>query len=416
MLEVHFFQRKEGLFMSKNKVLVLGGNFAGLTAAIHLKQELHGDVDITVVSDSDLFKFVPSFIWVPFGKRKPEDITFPVAPTFESEGIEFVPGEATRIDGASNSVETTKGAFPFDYLLIATGFQNKYDAIPGLGPGGHAFNITTMGGAVQARTGWQNFLNDPGPVIIGATQGAGCFGAAYEFLFNMAYQIRKHGLKRRAKITYVTSEPFLGHFGVGGLPGGEKLLQLFFSHLGIEAVTNASMKEVVPGELHLDDGRILPFRFSMIIPPFTGADAIFRSGDIGDEKGFVPVLDTYQSARYRNIYAAGVAAAVNYPWHSAVAIAVPKTGFPTETQAKVAAKNIASQIRGEEPKEHKDFGDIPAVCVMDAGNNGVILLSDRMLPPRKFGVLIPGPQAHLAKLMFEKYFLWKASHGYVNLP
>lgn len=402
--------------MSKKKVLVLGGNFAGLTAAIHLKHELGDDIDVTVVSDSETFKFVPSFIWVPFGKRNPDDITFPVAPTFEAEGIEFVHGKATRVDGVSSMVETTRGIFPYDYLLIATGFRNRFDVIPGLGPGGHAFNITTLEGAVRTRAGWQAFVNDPGPVLVGATQEAGCFGAAYEFLFNLAYQIRKHGLKRRARITYVTSEPFLGHFGVGGLPGGEKLLQMFFSHLGIEAVTNAAMKEIVPGELRLVDGRSLPFRFSMIIPPFTGADMVFRSGDIGDEKGFVPVRDTYQSTRYPNVYAAGVAAAVNYPWHSAVAIAVPKTGFPTETQAKVAAKNIASQVRGEEPKEHKEFGDIPAVCVMDAGNNGVILLSDRMLPPRKFGVLIPGPQAHLAKLMFEKYYLWKASHGYVNLP
>jgi sulfide:quinone oxidoreductase len=54
--------------------------------------------------------------------------------------------------------------------------------------------------------------------------------------------------------------------------------------------------------------------------------------------------------------------------------------------------------------------------VMDAGNNGVIILADKMLPPRKHGLLIPGPQAHAMKLGFEKYFLWKARHGYVQLP
>ena len=87
-----------------------------------------------------------------------------------------------------------------------------------------------------------------------------------------------------------------------------------------------------------------------------------------------------------------------------------------EYAAKVAAKNIALQIRGEEPTKRKEFGDIPAVCVMDAGNNGVIILADKMLPPRKAAVMIPGPQSHWAKVAFEKYFLWKMKEGHVHLP
>ena len=64
----------------------------------------------------------------------------------------------------------------------------------------------------------------------------------------------------------------------------------------------------------------------------------------------------------------------------------------------------------------RSFPAIPAVCIMDAGNNGVVILADRMLPPRKHGVMIPGPQSHAAKIAFEKYFLWKMQHGYVKLP
>ncbi len=94
----------------------------------------------------------------------------------------------------------------------------------------------------------------------------------------------------------------------------------------------------------------------------------------------------------------------------------PKTGLPVETMARVAAANIASQIRGEQPSKEENFGDMPAVCIMDAGTNGVVILADRMLPPRKLGVMIPGPQSHAAKLAFEKYFLWKSRHGYVKLP
>ena len=87
----------------------------------------------------------------------------------------------------------------------------------------------------------------------------------------------------------------------------------------------------------------------------------------------------------------------------------------------VRDRNAAKQkpeivANAEAADEEKAFADIKAVCVMDAGNNGVIILADKMLPPRKHGVLVPGPQAHWMKLAFEKYFLWKTRHGHVTLP
>ena len=89
--------------MSREKVLVLGGNFGGLTAALAIRHELHGDVDVSVVSASDRFVFNPSLIWLRFGKRSPDDITFPLAPTFEEHGVEFVHAAATKLDLAGRS-------------------------------------------------------------------------------------------------------------------------------------------------------------------------------------------------------------------------------------------------------------------------------------------------------------------------
>ena len=399
--------------MSNKKVLVLGGNFAGLTAALSVKHELGNDVDVTVVSKSDRFQFNPSFIWIPFGKRKVKDVVFPVAKTFESRGVEFVHGEATSIDPKALKVTTSHGEYAFDHLVIATGYLNDFDVIPGLGPGGNAYSITTLDGAVDAAEGWARFVNDPGPVVVGATQGAACFGAAYEFVFNVAYHLKKRKVK--VPVAYVSAEPFAGHFGIGGLPGGEKMLGMFFKHTGIEGIFDVAMQEIVPGEIRLTDGKKLPFRYAMVVPPFVGAEVVTASG-LGNTKGFIDVKDTYQTLDHPNIYAVGIAAAVNAPWQTANAVGVPKTGFPAETMAHVAATNIASQIRGEEPTKEEGFGDIPAVCIMDAGNNGVAILADKMLPPRKHGVMIPGPQNHAAKIAFEKYFLWKMRNGYVRLP
>jgi sulfide:quinone oxidoreductase len=399
--------------MANQRVLVLGGNFAGLTAALTVKHDLEDDVDVTVVSKSDQFQFNPSLIWIPFGKRTAGSVTFPVARTFESHGVHFVHAEATRIDADAQRVETSDGPRDYDYLVIATGYLNDFDVVPGIGPGGNAYWITDLEGAVGAAEGWARFLNDPGPVVVAATQGAACFGAAYEFVFNVAYQLKKHKLK--VPLSYVSAEPFPGHFGIGGLPGGEKLLGMFFKRQKIEGVFDVATTEVAPGELVLADGRTVPFKYAMVVPPFVGADVVKRSG-LGNDKGFIEVKDTYQTLTHANVYAVGIATAVDAPWQSANAVGVPKTGFPAEAMARVAAANIAAQIRGEEPTREENFGEIPAVCIMDAGNNGVVILADRMLPPRKHGVMIPGPQSHAAKLAFEKYFLWKTRNGYVKLP
>ncbi len=402
--------------MGGNNVLVLGGNFGGLTAALAVKHELDGDVEVRVVSASDQFLFNPSLIWLPFGKRKAADITFPLTPTFEAHGIDFVHGEATDLDFANKKVTTSAGTYGYDYLVIATGYRNDYDVVPGLGPGGNAYGITTLEDAIRAGEGWQRFLKAPGDIVVGATQGAGCFGAAYEYLFNLSHQLRKAGIKKQVKLSFVSPEPFLGHFGIGGLPHGESLLGMFLKKEGIEAHIDVGVARVEEGRVVLADDRSIPFSYAMFVPPFLGQEVVRTATEIADAKGYVKVRDTYQSEPYDEVYAVGIAAAVPVPWETSTPLGIPKTGFPTERMAHVAAKNIAAQIRGEQPQAHEEFGDIPAVCVMDAGNNGVIMLADKMLPPRKHGLLIPGPQAHAMKLAFEKYFLWKARHGYVTLP
>jgi sulfide:quinone oxidoreductase len=400
----------------RKRVVVLGSNFGGLTAALSIKQSLHGDVDVQVISPNDRFLFTPSLIWLPFGKRTARDITFPVEPTFTENDVDFVHAAATAIDADTKVVTTDRGtSHPYDQLVVATGFRNDMEAVPGLAE--NAVTITTLDDAKRARTHWQSYLDDPGDVVVAAAQGAGCFGAAYEYLFNTSYRLRKAGLHRHVKLTYVTAEPFLGHFGLGGLPHGEALLRMFTEKEGISVVTGAAIDHVASDAVVLDDGTELPSSYSMVVPPFTGQDVIrSTAGFTTDQRGFVLVRPTYQTEKYDDIYVIGAAAAVDVPWQTAVPVGIPKTGYPTEVQAHTAADNISALIRGDAPLVGRSFSDIPAVCVMDAGNNGVIILADHMLPPRKHAALIPGPQAHLMKVGFEKYFLWKARHGYVGLP
>lgn len=395
------------------RVLVLGGSFGGMTAALSVRSRLGADADVTVVSAAGRFVFNPSLIWLPFGRRGRTDISFPLAPTFAKHGVRFVRAAATYVDPEAHRVETAEGDFDYDYLVIATGYRNDLDIVPGLT---ETPTITTLADAERTADVWRSFLDDPGDVVIGATQKASCFGAAYEFLFNTSYQLRRAGLHGKVKLTYVTAEPYAGHFGIDGMPGSRRLLGMFARKEGITVVDNQAMREIQPDRIVLADGRELPFRFAMVVPPFRGQDFLAKTPDLVDAAGYVPVRPTYQSVRWDDVYAVGIAAAVPVPWVTAVPTGIPKTGFPTETQAHIAARNIVDQVRGREPGARKEFGRIPAICIMDAGNNGVAMVADHMLPPRKAALMLPGPQNHLAKVAFEKYSLAKMRAGRVRLP
>jgi len=104
--------------------------------------------------------------------------------------------------------------------------------------------------------------------------------------------------------------------------------------------------------------------------------------------------------------------AVSQPDRTPVPCGVPKTGYLSEEMAKVVAHNIAADIRGERPIMLSP-GSIDAKCVLDAGNTGMIMTADHFLEPRTHAWLIPGPEAHWAKLAFEKYFLTTRSHGWL---
>jgi sulfide:quinone oxidoreductase len=284
-----------------------------------------------------------------------------LGPTFDDHEVDFVHAAATGIDLARRRVSTSSRAYDYDYLVIATGYRNDFDVVPGLGPDGNASTITTLDDAVRSGEQWKRFLSDPGPIVVGATQGAGCFGAAYEYLFNVSHQLRKAGLKKRVPLTYISPEPFLGHFGIGGLPHGEQLLGMFLRKERIQVQLDVGIDHVDQGRVVMQDGTTHDFAYAMIVPPFLGQEVVAKATEIADDKGYVKVRDTYQTEAYPEVYAVGIAAAVPSPWQTANPLGIPKTGFPTEQQAHVAARNVAAQIRGEEPTAHKEFGDIAAI-------------------------------------------------------
>lgn len=394
------------------KIVVLGGSFGGLTAALELKRLLGKKADVTVVSDDDSFVFLPSLPWLIMGWRKPKDITLKVSEILKPKNIEFVHDAAQSIDAVTSKVVTSKGiTLSYDHLVISTGPYLSFDEIPGLGPDkGHTSCTFTLDHALKTAESWKKVLENPGPIVVGSSQMVSCFGPSYELAFEMDAELRRRNMRHKVPILYLTSEPYLGHMGVGGLGKSKTFMENEFADRDIKPLVSQAIQEVAPGEIRLKDGNKIPFKLAMIAPPFKGVPAVMQ---VGNPRGFIPVDKNYRHTKHKNIFAIGVAMAIAPPEATPVPTGVPKTGFMTVKMAKTAAATIASDITCQTQPTADELG---VVCLMDMGTTAAIMKAYPVLPPRQSSYMKKAIWAKWMKTRFEKYFLWKMKMGLSNLP
>ncbi|MDN3669113.1 FAD-dependent oxidoreductase [Echinicola jeungdonensis] len=396
--------------------VIIGGNFAGMTAALELKRKGKDEQRVIVIDKSPLFIFIPSLIWVPFGRREIKDISFRKDTILKKKGVEFIEAEAIKVDPDAQIVHSTKGDVHYDDLVIATGPKVKYDVAPGVAE--HAHYVGTPIGAMKIRKALEEFKKNPGPIVVGATQNAGCMGAAYEFLFNIEKWLREQNIRKKVDLYWITPETFLGHFGIDGIAGGETMLKSFMKMFHIHFRTEVGVQEVQKDKVILTTGEELPSSFTMLMPPFVGVDFVQNSPGLqANANGYIPVTDDYRHVSLPNVWAAGIAVDVKLPFQPGkVPFSGPKTGYPSDETGKIVAENIIRVQQGKKVLKKKPWGKIPGICIMDAGKKEVLILTDKLFKPRNFAIMVPNIFYDFGKILFEKYFLWKTRHGYSQLP
>lgn len=393
------------------KIVILGGSFGGLTAAFELKRLLGNKADVSVLCDDDKFVFVPSLPWLAMGWRRPEDITLSLKPILEKKGITFIHEAAKGVDADASKVVTSTKEIAYDYLVIATGPYLAFEEVPGLGPyKGHTECIFTLEQAERANKAWNKFLENPGAVVTGSVQGVSCFGPPYEYAFEIDAELHRRKIRHKVPIVFVTSEPYIGHFGIGGLRNSKLMMENEFAKRDIKIIANAAVEEIAQNEVKLKDGTKIPFKLSMFAPAMKGVPAV---APLGNPRGFIPVDGKYRHTKYKNIYAVGVAVAIAPPEQTPVPTGVPKTGYMTVKMAKTASKAIAADITGGVLPEETP---IDVICLMDMGNEAAYMKARPVLPPRQESELKGGIVYKWMKAGFEKYFLWKMKRGLSGLP
>ncbi len=403
------------------RIIVLGAGIGGVPMAYEMRESVGKEHEIVVISDSPTFHFVPSNPWIPPKWRKPEDLKIELAPVMQKKGINFIQKAAVKVDPVNNKIDLADGSSEsYDYLIIATGPRLAFDEVPGLGPhGGHTSSVCHVDHAALAAEDWDNFMLDPGPIVIGAVQGASCYGPAYEYLMILETELRKRKIRDKVPMTFVTSEPYIGHLGLGGVGDTKGLLESALRDKTIKWITNAKVDRVEAGMMHVtevdNDGNDLkkhelPFKHSMMLPAFTGVDAVRNSGAEGltNPRGFV-LIDKYQrNPTYKNIYSVGVCVALPPVEKTPLPVGTPKTGYMIESMVTATAHNIRDELAGKEPS---DIPSLSALCLADLGDTGVAFLAVPQIPPRNTTWSNHGKWVHLAKIGFEKYFMRKIRKG-----
>ncbi len=417
-----------------SRLVVLGAGIAGQTAALHARRKLGRDHEVVVVSPNSRWNWIPSNIWVGVGVMRPEQVTFPLQPVYEKTGITFVQAKAVSVhpEGRSGSpgpyvtVEQTEQGragetemVPYDYLINATGPKLNFGATKGLGPSANSLSVCTYDHAAHASKALDEAVErmrkgEKQTLLVGTGHGnCTCQGAAFEYIFNVEFELRRRGVREKARIVWLSNEHELGDFGMGGMfirRGGyvthsRVFTESLFTERGIEWVTRAHVQEVAPGEVSFEtlDGeeRSLKFDFGMLLPPFSGVglkayDA--AGGDITSRlfaaNGFMLVdgdyakkpyeewspddwPKTYQSPAYPNVFAVGIAFApphaISKPMTSPKGTPIfptpPRTGMPSGVMAREVAFNVVDMMTGKEkaPTRKASLAHMGAACIASAG-------------------------------------------------
>jgi sulfide:quinone oxidoreductase len=404
-------------------IVIVGAGIGGLPAAYEMREALGKEHRVTVVNSTDYFQFVPSNPWIAVGWREREQITLPIAPYLARKGIAFIPHGVTHIDAPANTLTLDGGeTLSYDYLVITTGPKLSFSEVPGAGPvhaggGGFTHSVCSVDHAQAFFADYQKFLENPGPIVIGAMPGASCFGPAYEFAFILDTDLRRRKLRNKVPITYVTSEPYIGHLGLGGVGDSKSMLESEMRSRDMKWITNAKTTKVEEGKMfvtQLDDlGNVykeheVGFKLSMMLPAFKGVDAVAAVPNLCNPRGFVLIDEHQRSKAYPNIFSAGVCVAIPPVEVTPVATGTPKTGYMIESMVGAIVHNIADELAGK-PAVAK--GTWNAICLADMGDTGAAFVALPQIPPRNVNWFKKGKWVHLAKIAFEKYFLRKIRKG-----
>lgn len=385
------------------KVIILGGGFAGLEAAIFLKKASY---DVTLVSDRDYLYIYPTSIWIPTHETSFDDNCINLNELKLVHGFNLIVEGVKEINSKAGEIKLLNGYImkDYDHLIIAIGASKmKHNGLE---------NTFSICGEPRVSLEIREKLDS----LIAKGSGNICFGfggnpkdtsavrggPAFELLFNTHNYLKKKGNRDNFTLTFFAP---MEQPGKRMGPKALKLMDKYFKSLNIKKHVGKKIKAFEYNKIIFQDDTKLDSDLTMFIPAGDGHDVIKNSDLPTNDAGFIKIDNFCNVDSYSNIYAIGdVAAIEGADWRA-------KQGHIAEVMAKNVAHNIVQKdTNGSDFKGYKEHLNI--LCVMDTGDGASLIYRDD-----KKAYIVPMPKiGHWLKKGWGKYFKLSKMNKIPRLP
>lgn len=377
-------------------VLILGAGVGGLVAARRLRRSLPARHRVILVEREERYVFQPSLLWLMTGDRTEASISRPVG-SLARHGIEVVRGEIEEIDPTRRTVRVAGTTIAADYIIVSLGASLVPEKVPGLDQAGVTFY--TSAGARAVASALSSF--EGGRIaLLTAAPAYKCPAAPYEAAMLVEAFLRKRGLRSKTEIEFYAAEP--GPMGVAG-PEVSAAVRGMVERKGINYHPQHQIESVDAERrtLSFANGLRAPFDLLIHVPPH-GAPQVVRDAGLVGDAGWIPVDRHRLSTTFERVLAIGDVATIPL----SLGKPLPKAGVFAHAQAEVVARNVSNEILGRAQVASFDGrGD----CFVETGDGRAGFGGGNFFAEPAPTVTLRDPSRgwHLAKIAFEKAWLWR---------
>ena len=372
-------------------ITILGTGFAALTSIKQTRKNAP-NAKITVIAPQAKMIYLPSLIWIPAGLKKGSDLEIDLHNFFSKQDVTFVGATVQNVTDGGRTVETDKGSFKNDGLIIATGgrFIKK---LPGIE---HA--ITPCEGIPAAEKIKEKLdTMTEGTIAIGFSgnpkePSAMRGGPMFEFLFGIDTLLRRQGRRDKFKLVF---------FNPMEKPGkrlGDKVPDAVCKMIdkkGIETHLGHNLKRFEANKIITEGGEINA-DLILFMPGMTGPAWLDNTDLVKSEGGMIKANQFCQVEGLKATYVAGDSGSYPGPdWQA-------KQAHMADLQAKAAANNLVNELNGG--TEFETFKH-ELICIIDTLSHGILIKRTE----EKTILLPPCRLLHFGKRIFEKLYLRKYS-------